>query len=233
MELPDILSEENVSKAAKLLERYYLHADEKTGRLSSGSYFDEWAGRGDAPDVRDRITDSDIVAVSMLSIKVPPAAAIGLLDPEITRTVTDLLSALPTDVEMHSLSPRDFHAILGPHSPAWKLWNELRRNDAAKWGVGATTASKILHRKRPHLIPIWDDVIGQVIGKRGPKNQWANWHALLTDGTGLPDRLDRIHQLSGAPIELSKVRIMDAVLWRRGRDLGFKGGRAAKAAPDG
>jgi hypothetical protein len=90
-----------------------------------------------------------------------------------------------------------------------------------------------MHRKRPHLIPIWDDVIDQLLGKPRPKNQWKNWHALLTDGTGLPDRLDRIHELSGVPIELFKVRIMDAVLWRRGRDLGFKGGRAAKLAPVG
>lgn len=71
MELPAILKEENVETAAELLRRYYLEPSTKTGLLSTGSYFDEWANRGDNPDVRDRITDSDAVAVSMLSVKVP------------------------------------------------------------------------------------------------------------------------------------------------------------------
>lgn len=71
MELPAILKEENVEIAAELLRRYYLEPSKKTGLLSTGSYFDEWANRGDNPDVRDRITDSDAVAVSMLSVKVP------------------------------------------------------------------------------------------------------------------------------------------------------------------
>lgn len=71
MELPAILKEENVETAAELLRRYYLEPSAKTGLLSTGSYFDEWAKRGDGPDVRDRITDSDAVAVSMLSVKVP------------------------------------------------------------------------------------------------------------------------------------------------------------------
>jgi hypothetical protein len=34
------LTEESVEQAAKLLERYYLHPDEKTGPLSTGSHFD-------------------------------------------------------------------------------------------------------------------------------------------------------------------------------------------------
>ncbi len=72
MELPAILKEENVEAAAELLRRYYLEPSAKSGGLlSTGSYFDEWANRGDGPGVKDRITDSDAVAVSMLSVKVP------------------------------------------------------------------------------------------------------------------------------------------------------------------
>ncbi|WP_396020241.1 DUF6308 family protein [Arthrobacter sp. ISL-69] len=51
--------------------------------LSIGSYFDEWAGRGDTPDVRDKITDSDLVAVSMFSITFPAKAAVGLRKPDV------------------------------------------------------------------------------------------------------------------------------------------------------
>lgn len=76
-------------------------------------------------------------------------------------------------------------------------------------------------RKRPHLIPIWDDVIGQVIGKSNSDDQWMTWHALLADGTGLPERLAEIHRLSGVELPLSELRIMDVVLWRYGKDQGL------------
>jgi hypothetical protein len=229
LDLPDILSEENVPKAAKLLRRYYLEEDEKTGLLSTGSSFDGWAGRGDTPDVRDRITDSDIVAVSMLSVTVPAKAAIGLLDPEVAAKVTKLLARIPVDIKMSDLDPEKAQTHLGKGSPAYDLWHILRAD--GRWGIGATIASKIMARKRPHLIPIWDDIIGQVIGKRSSRDQWLNWHNLLTDGSGLPDRLQRIHKESEVPQDLSELRIIDAILWRHGRDLGYKGSRGRRSAP--
>jgi hypothetical protein len=227
MDLPDILSEENVPKAAKILHRYYLGRDEKTGLLSTGSAFDEWAGRGDTPKDRDRITDSDIVAVSMLSVTVPAKAAIGLSDPEVAKEITRLLALIPTDTRMSDLTPETARANLDKGSPAWDLWHILRAD--GRWDVGPTIASKLMARKRPHLIPIWDDIIGQVIGKRGPRNQWLNWHTLLTSkNDDLPCRLHRIHEQSGVTQELSELRIMDAILWRHGRDLGYTGSRGRR-----
>lgn len=102
MELPDILSDHNVKAAAKLLHRYY-HERDKKGLLSTGSYFDEWAGRGDTAN-KDVITDSDAVAVSMLSVTVPAKAMIGLAEPETAARITDLLEQIPTDTALSSLS---------------------------------------------------------------------------------------------------------------------------------
>jgi hypothetical protein len=228
LDLPDILSEENVDKAAKLLHRYYLVEDPKTGLLSTGSSFDSWAGGGDSAKDRDRITDSDLVAVSMLSVTVPAKAAVGFRDPAVAKQITALLFKIPTDLQMSDLTPEQAQARLGKGSPAHTLWGVLRADDAPRWGVGPTTASKILHRKRPHLIPIWDVVIGQVIGKRSSQNQWLNWNSVLQPAAPLPDRLRRIHQQSGVTQEISELRIMDAILWRHGRDLGYKGSRGAK-----
>ncbi|UYY83592.1 hypothetical protein OIT41_20280 (plasmid) [Arthrobacter sp. YA7-1] len=42
MELPDILTEENIEKAANLVRRYYLVPVPKTGLLGAGSQFDDW-----------------------------------------------------------------------------------------------------------------------------------------------------------------------------------------------
>jgi hypothetical protein len=199
--------------------------------LSTGSYFDDWAGRGDGAD-RDRITDSDAVAVSMLSVTVPAKALIGLKEPATAARVADLLSKIPTDRKMSDLTAEQAQALLGKGSHAVSLWGELRRTPTTRWEIGATTASKIMARKRPHLIPIWDEIIGQVIGKRSSKDQWLNWHGLLTDeNDDLPGRLARIHKLSEVPQELSEIRIMDAILWRHGRDLGYTGSRGRKPTP--
>lgn len=205
--------------AAELLHRYYRVADTK-GLLSTGSYFDEWAGRGDNTN-RDVITDSDAVAVSMLSVTVPAKAMVGLAIPDTQSRIKELLKQIPTDVALSSLSRQDAASLLTGLGPAALLWEELRSTKDNRWGIGATTASKIMARKRPHLIPIWDEVIGQVIGKRSSKDQWMNWHRLLTDGTGLPERLAEIHRLSEVKLPLSELRIMDVVLWRYGKDQGL------------
>lgn len=219
MDLPDILSDQNVKAAAKLLHRYYFERDKK-GLLSTGSYFDEWAGRGDTSD-RNVITDSDAVAVSMLSVTVPAKAMVGLAEPETAARITELLKQIPTNVPLSSLSSEKAAALLTSQGPAALLWKELRSTKSNRWGIGATTASKIMARKRPHLIPIWDEVIGQVIGKRSSDGQWMNWHWLLTEGSGLPERLAEIHLLSEVERPLSELRIMDVVLWRYGKDQGL------------
>jgi hypothetical protein len=226
MELPAILKEENVETAAELLRRYYLEPSRKTGLLSTGSYFDEWGNRGDNPEVGDRITDSDAVAVSMLSVKVPARAIIGLQEQPLAAHIQRLLAKIPTDVKISDLTVAEAEATFGEGSPAWLLWNELRRTPKTRWDVGATTASKIMARKRPHLIPIWDKVIGAVVGKDTSEDQWLNWHNLFMVDPDLAGRLARIHKLSTVPTPISELRIMDAILWRYGKDQGIKGGRA-------
>lgn len=88
----------------------------------------------------------------------------GLLSPEVTDEVAKLLTGIPADIKMSDLTPEKAQATFGQGSPAYDPWYILRAADAPRWGVGPTTASKILHRKRPHLIPIWE----VVIGKRSP-----------------------------------------------------------------
>jgi hypothetical protein len=35
-------------------------------------------------------------------------------------------------------------------------------------------------------LQILNEIIGEVIGRRSSRDQWMNWHQLLTDGTDLP-----------------------------------------------
>lgn len=118
--------------------------------------------------------------------------------------------------------------IIGKDSPAYKLWYVLVGDADAKWGIGATVASKIMARKRPRLIPVWDTVIGHAIGKRSARGRWTNWHALLTGGTGLPERLERIHKLATVEEPLTHLRVMDVVLRMYGKDQDYVGGRSRR-----
>lgn len=225
MELPDILTEKNVEKAANLVRRYYLVPDPKTGLLGTGSQFDAWAA-DDAAAHPYEITDSDLVAVSLLTVPVSGKAAMGFRAAK--DDITRLLTNIPNDRDLHAIPADERELIIGNGSQARDLWTLLVGKRNAKWDIGPTTASKILARKRPRLLPIFDTVIRDLVGEHNTRDQWRNWHALLTDGTGLPERLQRIHQLSAVQQPLAHLRIMDVVLWMHGKDQGFVGGRSRK-----
>jgi hypothetical protein len=82
--------------------------------------------------------------------------------------------------------------------------------------MGATTASKIMARKRPHLIPIYDSVVGPLMGLKDSRGQWDLWHEVLTSNTDLPERLKALRTSAGLPDRISELRVMDVVLWMYG-----------------
>lgn len=225
MELPDILTEKNIEKAANLVRRYYLVPDPKTGLLGTGSQFDAWAAE-DAAAHPNEITDSDLVAVSLLTVPVSGKAAMGIRAAK--KDISCLLAKIPHDRDLHDVPVGERELIIGDGSPARDLWTVLIGERNAKWDIGPTTASKILARKRPRLLPIFDTVIRDLVGEQNTRDQWRNWHTILTAGTGLPERLEHIHQLSTVEQPLPHLRIMDVVLWMQGKEQGFVGGRSRK-----
>ncbi|MFJ5861806.1 DUF6308 family protein [Pseudarthrobacter sp. NPDC092439] len=216
MTLPDILSEGNEEQAARLLAAYYRRLPDGLPAYT-GSYFNSWAGGGDSSDNADTITADDLIAVSFLSVDIPGEAAIGLLDTHKGK-ISRLLKAIPTDRDMADVSVGEFQSMFGEDSAATELWHVLRGRDTGRWGVGETRASKIMARKRPRLIPIYDSVVGPLMGLHGnSKGQWATWHAAFIEDPGLTERLRTIYNLSGVKDFLSDVRVLDIVLWMHGK----------------
>lgn len=217
---------ENAEKATQHVRDYYTQ-DFRGGLPRTGASFDQWAGGGDRPDIVNQLAGDDCVAVSLLSVNVPPMAAIGLLRDE-KANVDRLLSLIPADISMADLNAEGYEVHLGKTSPAQELWEVITRQGGKKWDIGPTTASKILARKRPHLIPIIDTVIVDLIG---PRKYWRGWHEALRDNTGLPDRLEKIKRESGAVnlgYDPSLLRVMDIVLWMEGYEV-----RRARSARSG
>jgi len=219
MALPYILSSEHVDEAAALVTEYYTKLY-RNDAPQTGSRFDNWAGGGDCGEAADIVTADDVLAVSFLSVQVPAAAAIGLLETYRAK-VTSLLEEIPTDLDLAVVASDDYEDLLGAQSPATKLWHLLRGTDTYRWGIGPTTASKIMARKRPRLIPIYDSVVGPLMNLNDHGTQWRTWHTALTDGSGLPERLRAIRETSGIDAQISDLRTMDVVLWMHGKKLGL------------
>lgn len=162
MTLPTILAEENVQNAADLLADYYRR------RLNglpayTGSCFDSWAAIEDADEKSNVITADDLIAVSFLSVNIPGAAAMGILATH-QEEISGLLADIPSNKDLADIPASQFEATFGEDSPAFLLWGVLRGHSTGRWGIGETRASKIMARKRPRLIPIYDSVVGPLMG---------------------------------------------------------------------
>lgn len=214
----EILDAEHTGEAVELVKRYYRPL-ESTGRPRSGAHFDDWAGRGDRTEIANQLTGDDFVAVSLLSLDMSPEAAIGLgwhRNTEVQR----LLAAIPTSRDFTTLNRDEFETHFGSGSPAQQLWDVLRGRQGYTWGIGPTTASRVMARKRPKFIPLFDSYVGPMMGlaKGSSKDQWIVWHEAFQEDRALAGRLDAIRAAAGAPSHASRLRIMDIVLWLKAKD---------------
>ncbi|MFF8892770.1 DUF6308 family protein [Brevibacterium casei] len=195
------------SDAADLLRDYYAEGN------YTGAHFESI---GAEPGTENVITAADLYSVSTLSVNVPAKAGIAILG-EGASVFAGLLDQIP-NVAIGSLSEAEFERHLGPESKALELWDLLRRNQPGqrRWGLGPTTTSKIMARKRPALIPIEDSVVNRVIGL-GRRDSWRLWwEAFNAEGDYLEARAAALRSEIGRP-ELSTLRVFDVMLWRWGK----------------
>jgi hypothetical protein len=215
MAIPDILDEHHIDTAAKLLGTYY-------GRTTAGlpaytgSMYNCWGGGGDTSRDVNRVTSDDLIAVSFLSVDVPGEAAFGILESQAV-LISDLLAQIPADLDMADVQADEFDKVLGEASPALQLWHVLRGRDTGRRGMCVTRTSKLMARKRPLLVPVYDSAVGHLMSlDLGSVGQWKRWHTALSDGTGLPQRLQEVRRISRITDPISDLRVMDIVLWMYG-----------------
>ncbi len=87
--------------------------------------------------------------------------------------------------------------------------------------MGRTKASKLLARKRPALIPIWDSVIGGVT-QAGDSFWEPLRQELRADDAALHRRLLRLRDRAGLSPTVTALRVFDVVCWMEGKDRGYK-----------
>ena len=148
------------------------------------------------------LTANDFVAVSALSVDIPPKAAALLLG-ELRPSITHHLRRIPAAAAI-----TDGADLLAEDSDAWALYDLLRSVD----GLGPTRVSKLLAAKRPALVPIRDSVVHVALGS--PKEWWSPWVGFMTG----PDATARLKQIRKVAVaaraqHLSLLRVLDVVIW--------------------
>ncbi|MFK4108809.1 DUF6308 family protein [Streptomyces sp. NPDC002176] len=174
------------------------------GAAYTGARFEHLGGGGDRDGVADVVTAEDLVAVQMLSVTVSAKGALELLEGEPGRRLSGLLRRIPVDADMADVDA----AELDTGSAAVLAWKLLRTVD----GIGWVTAGKLLARKRPRLVPVYDNVVKCLLGR--PSAFWLPLHtALRADDHALRHTLLDLRKRAGIPETVSALRVCDIVLW--------------------
>ncbi|WP_424920054.1 DUF6308 family protein [Streptomyces sp. wa1064] len=194
------------------LRRYYGVGLPSSMAAFTGSRFEHLAGGGDRPESADRFTAEDLIAVQTLSVTVPASVALDLLESRLGARLSGLLHVIPTDIDMVDAEAD----ILAEGSPADQAWHLL----CAQHGVNWVIAGKLLARKRPRLLPVYDKVVRCALGRPRP-SFWLVLHAALReDDAALHRRLLELRQVAGVPETVSALRVCDVAVWMNHRALG-------------
>lgn len=170
----------------------------------TGRHFETFARLSPA----DQITANEIVAVAMLSVRVPARTAIALILDRADE-VAELLDErhVPRGIELW-----DPALDITNGGQLWRLWDLIK---ACGLG-GKVVRSKLLAAKRPHAVPIYDQYVASAL-EVGTDDYWAYWRAQLqgAGGDALRSAASDIRSAVVGQSELSILRVLDIVIWMR------------------
>jgi hypothetical protein len=179
--------------------------------IFSGRLFGSLGLDGYRDDNPNRFTAVDLLAVQCLSVTVPIEVAIDLLEGELGGQVGDLLGRIDSGID---LGTKDAQRLVDDGWEADQAWQLLKRQDDVGW----VTAGKLLARKRPRLIPIWDNVVRCALGR--PPSAWLWLDNTLREKDGaLLQLLAQTREDAGLTKQISLLRTLDVVVWMRHRNL--------------
>ena len=180
-------------------------------RRFSGSVFDSFAGGGDRPDVQSRITHEDVLAVAAVNVTVSARLSRQLLTDPVAGSLEQLLRRLPTDVDLWDAEDETL-------AVARQAWEEIRTLDEDGHGTADrwVAASKLLARKRPRLVPLYDEKIRRVAALADGTDWWLSLREALRHDCEDNEVRHRVRQAmreAGVPGYVSVLRSLDVILW--------------------
>jgi hypothetical protein len=214
-------------RAKKYLTEYFAPYTLDTQTVPKGRYTGsrfERFGADRRQSNQDVFVADDVVSLSLLSVRLKGHAVLHLLEADNAR-LSALLAQVPADVDLVDVPLADIKAGW----PAWDLYDALKEIK----GIGTTSASKLLARKRPLLIPIRDVDVARSL-ELGKGDFWKPLaEELRTPGYGaeggtLHDYLLELREASGIGDDISPLRVFDVIVWRDAQD--GVGGRTVTTA---
>lgn len=165
------------------------------------------------------IAPDDLIAVTMLSIQINENSTAAIRPSAIVALrakagqIAALLTQLPLDRDLHTLTQGEFDAWLAPGSPGDALYALIRQDIS----FPRVATHKLLARKRPSLLPIRDTVVERALGLTGPDDGWWRpWWRTLTTDDAIVSQLRAVRRSAGTE-HLSLLRVADIVIWLRNR----------------
>ena len=137
--------------------------------------------------------------------------ALDLLEGTLGDEAAAFLEQIPASVNLWDEEAED---LIEKGGPADGLWRLLEKQDGAGW----VTAGKLLARKRPALIPVYDNVVRVAFG--WPQNVWAALrNALRQDHGSFQAALNDARQRAELSCRVTPLRVLDVAIWMRHRSL--------------
>ncbi|MFC7026179.1 DUF6308 family protein [Promicromonospora thailandica] len=205
--VPTILAHAELAFA--LLRDYYTGTLQSGRPAFTGARFETLGGPWNDRVHAGEITAGDLAAVSCLSVNVPGSAAVRVLETQAAEIREHLRDMPGPDVPLWEVP--DTEIVKG--SAASQLWWLLRDG---KDGLGRTTTSKLMARKRANLVPVYDSVVGNVLGLRNATGHWELMRTLMVtevNGQLLHQYLDAMTTDAGLAPLVTPLRAFDAVVW--------------------
>jgi hypothetical protein len=169
----------------------------------------------------DRITATDLQAVSLLSVRVKPRATRLLLgDGPIRLEIETALEKLSRSDDLEAISADQLVDMADFYSAVKRALSDPAVGKSNPW----VTASKLCARKRPGLFPVRDNSVCALLGLIGNGRIRANYevdwlvYQQLMRTEPIVHGLDRaakaIRDLGGdCRVDQHRLRILDAALW--------------------
>jgi Family of unknown function (DUF6308) len=193
--------------AVRAIRCYFEEPTKANGRAGfTGRRFERFEGGGDRADIRDVITPADVLAVSLLGVEGGIGRVALAVVEEKRGDISKLLQQIPV-VALHEV-PSD---TIADDSAAGQLWTLLcAAGGKHRW----VTASKLLARKRPALLPVYDSVVKKQLSS--PNDVWQCYWTWFDDDRSRVTDTEKLRADVGGIDDISLLRCLDVALWMFG-----------------
>ncbi|TRW44385.1 DUF6308 family protein [Georgenia yuyongxinii] len=169
----------------------------------------------DLPNIADDVTADDLLAVSLLSVRISPLDVRRLVEPSPERSaVLASLRALP-DVGLTVADADTLTAMAVFYEDVKGALKDPWAKNSDRW----VTASKLCARKRPDLFPVRDRKVRDLLGLTRFADYRVDWQVLrhLAQSDEVRQAIFKaLRQMPNAEtvkVESSLLRVLDVGLW--------------------